>query len=64
MSKQWDMLMTDLWNNTSRDKQLEIIHMIDSLNKENVQVMMKTKNQITTVKELEMKLKELLANQQ
>ena len=64
MKNNCDKLMEDLWINSTFEKQKEILSLCEMLNKENSQIMMKTKNQISTVRELEIKLRELIKNQQ
>lgn len=63
MKDNWDKLMEDLWINSTYEKKKEIFSLCEMLNKENSQIMMKTKNQISTVRELEIKLRELIKNQ-
>ena len=63
MKNNWDKSMEDLWINSTIEKQIEIINLSNKLSDEDSLVMMQSKNEILSLEELEIRLRNLIEKQ-
>lgn len=63
MKNNWDKSMEDLWINSTIEKQIEIINLSNKLSDEDSLIMMKSKNEILSLEELDIRLRNLIEKQ-